>query len=92
MPPKRKSKPLSPDHAALAQAIELLIAEDKQMSRDSVAVESSLNVRQVNAFARGHGNPTYTTLLRLSKGLHVRLGELMTLTDELVAVPERGDA
>ncbi len=89
MPPKRKSKPLSPDHAALAQAIELLIAEDKQMSQDSVAVESGLNIRQVNTFARGHGNPTYTTLLRLCKGLHVRPGELMTLTDELGEIRRR---
>ncbi len=83
MPPRRKSKPLSPDHAALSQAIELLIAQDEWMSQDSVALESDLNIRQVNTFVRGQGNPTYTTLLRLSKGLHVRLGELMTLTDEL---------
>lgn len=83
MPAKRKSKPLSPDHAALAQAIELAIAEDTQMSQDSVASESGLNIRQVNAFVRGQGNPTYTTLLRLCKGLHVSLGELMTLADDL---------
>jgi transcriptional regulator with XRE-family HTH domain len=81
--PKRKSKPLSPDHAALAQAIELLIAEDERMSQDSVASESGLNIRQVNAFVRGQGNPTYTTLLRLCKGLHVKLGELMTRADDL---------
>ena len=83
MSPKRKSKPLSPDHAALAQAIELLIAEDERMNQDAVAFESGLNIRQVNAFVRGQGNPTYTTLLRLCKGLHVRPGELMTLTDDL---------
>jgi transcriptional regulator with XRE-family HTH domain len=81
--PKRKSKPLSPDHAALARAIELLIAQDEQMSQDSVAFEGELNIRQVNTFVRGRGNPTYTTLLRLSRGLHIRLGELMTLTDEI---------
>jgi transcriptional regulator with XRE-family HTH domain len=83
VPPRRKSKPLSPDHAALAQAIELLIAQDERMSQDSVALESDLNIRQVNTFVRGQGNPTYTTLLRLCRGLHVRPGELMTLTDEL---------
>jgi transcriptional regulator with XRE-family HTH domain len=83
VPPTRKSKPLSPDHAALGRAIELLIAQDEQASQESVAIESGLNIRQVNAFVRGRGNPTYTTLLRLCRGLHVRLGELMTLTDEL---------
>jgi hypothetical protein len=37
MPPKRRSKPLSEDHAALAQAIELLIAEDARMTQETVA-------------------------------------------------------
>lgn len=83
MPPKRKSKPLSPDHAALAQAIELLISEDPQISQKSVAAESGLNIRQINSFTRGQGNPTYETLLRLCDGLHVRLSELITLTDEI---------
>jgi len=92
VPPKRKLKPLSPEHAALAQAIELLIAEDPQLSQDSAAVESGLNIRQVNAFARGQGNPTFTTLLRLCKGLHVGLGELMTLTDEMRGGSTRDEA
>jgi transcriptional regulator with XRE-family HTH domain len=83
MPPQRKSKPSSPDHAALGQAIELLIAEDAQMTQDSVADDSGLNIKQVGEFVRGKGNPTYTTLLKLSKGLHVSLGELMTRADEL---------
>jgi transcriptional regulator with XRE-family HTH domain len=83
MPPRRKSKPLSPDHAALAQAIELLIAEDPQMSQKSVAAEGGLNIRQVNVLTRGQGNPTYETLLRLCEGLHVSPGELMARADAL---------
>jgi transcriptional regulator with XRE-family HTH domain len=83
MPPQRKSKPRSPDHAALAQAIELLIAEEAQMTQDSVADDSGLNIKQIGELVRGKGNPTYTTLLKLSKGLHVSLGELMTRADEL---------
>jgi len=83
MPARRRSKPRSPDHAALGQAIELLIAEDPEMTQDAVAFDGGLNLRQVNDLVRGQGNPTYTTLLRLSSGLHVRLGELLTLTDAL---------
>jgi len=83
MPAQRKSKPRSPDHAALAQAIELLIAEDAEMSQDSVAEESGLNIKQVNALVRGQANPTYRNLLRLCVGLHVRPGELLTLADAL---------
>ena len=81
MPAQIKSKPRSPDHAALGKAIKLLIAEDAKMSQGSVAAESGLNIRQVSDFARGQGNPTYTTLLRLCDGLHVSLGELLTKAD-----------
>jgi len=83
MPPRRKSSPRSPRHAALAEAIELLIAEHEAMTQESVADEAGLNLRQVNALVRGQGNPTYTTLLRLCRGLHVQPSRLMELVDEL---------
>jgi transcriptional regulator with XRE-family HTH domain len=83
MPAQRKSKPRSPDHAALGEAIELLIAENPKMSQGSVAAKSGLDIRRVNDFARGQGNPTYTTLLRLCDGLGVSLGELLTKADAL---------
>lgn len=83
MPPQRKSSPRSPEHAVLGQAIELLIAEDAHMTQSSVADESGLTTEQIGRYVRGQGNPTYTTLLRLSKGLHVTPGELLALTDKL---------
>jgi len=83
MPRKRKSKPRSADHAALAQAIEILIAEDARMSQDTVADDSGLNIKQINDYVRGQGNPTYTTLMKLCRGLHVTPGQLMILRDEL---------
>jgi transcriptional regulator with XRE-family HTH domain len=83
MPPKRRSEPLSEDRAALAQAIELLIARHAGMTQGTVAERSGMNVKQINELVRGQGNPTYTTLLRLSRGLHVSPSELMSLVDEL---------
>ena len=83
MPPKRRSAPLSEDRAALAQAIELLIARDAGMTQGTVAERSGMNIKQINELVRGQGNPTYTTLLRLSRGLHVSPSELMSLVDEL---------
>jgi transcriptional regulator with XRE-family HTH domain len=80
MPPKRMSEPLSGDHAALAQAIELLMIG---MTQETVAKDGGISVKQVSEFVRGQGNPTYTTLLRLSRGLHVSLSRLMSLVDEL---------
>jgi transcriptional regulator with XRE-family HTH domain len=83
MPPKRKSLPRSPELAALGQAIERRIAEETEMSRDSVAQESGMDVRRVGDYVRGQRNPRYTTLLRLCKGLDLSLGELMTRVDTL---------
>jgi transcriptional regulator with XRE-family HTH domain len=83
MPPRRKSSPRSPHHAALAQAIELVIAEDDGMTQESVAEQAGLNLRQVNDLVRGQGNPTYTTLLKLCRGLHIQPERLMELAEEL---------
>ena len=85
MAPERKSKPLSPDHAALAQAVELFIAEDPQMSQNGVAFDGRLSSKQISSLVTGQSNPTYLTLLKVADGLHIRLGELMTRVDELRA-------
>jgi transcriptional regulator with XRE-family HTH domain len=84
MPPQRKSKPRSPFHAALGQAIELVITEHAHMTHETVAVDSGLTVKQVGELVRGQGNPTYTTFLKLCRGLHVRPGELMARVDRLL--------
>ena len=90
MPPKRRSEPRSDDHAALAHAIELLIAQDVGMTQETVADGSGMNVRQISELVRGQGNPTYTTLLKLSRGLGVSPGRLMSLADDLREQAARG--
>lgn len=82
MPPQRKSKPRSPDHAALADAVELLIAE-AGMTQEKVAERGGLNVKQINALVRGQANPTYENILKICTGLGVSSGTLMGLVDEL---------
>jgi DNA-binding phage protein len=83
MPRQRKSKPLSPDHAALGQAIERRIAEIPWMSQDSIAREAGISQRRVNDFVRGQGNPRFTTLLQLCSGLHLSLEELAARVESL---------
>ena len=83
MPRPRTAKPRSLRHAALGQAIELVIAEDAHMTLDTVAADSGLDEKQIGTFIRGQGNPTYSTLLKLCKGLHMSLGELMLSAEEL---------
>lgn len=58
------------------------MGEDDAMTQESVAAEAGLNISQVNALVRGQGNPTYTTIVKLCRGLHVQPGRLMELVDE----------
>jgi transcriptional regulator with XRE-family HTH domain len=83
MPRPRTAKPRSLRHAALGQAIELVIAEDAHMTLDTVAAGSGLDEKQIGTFIRGQGNPTYGTLLKLCEGLRVSPGELMLTAEKL---------
>jgi transcriptional regulator with XRE-family HTH domain len=64
-------------------AVKQLIDEGTRMTYETVSFHSGLSVKQVGEIVRGVGNPQYSTLLKLCRGLHVRLGELMTRVDEL---------
>jgi transcriptional regulator with XRE-family HTH domain len=79
----RTAKPRSLRHAALGQAIELVIAENPHMTLDTVAADSGLDEKQIGTFIRGQGNPTYSTLIKLCDGLHVSLATLMLRAEEL---------
>jgi transcriptional regulator with XRE-family HTH domain len=83
MPRPRTVKPRSVRHAALGQAIELVMTEDALMTLDSVAAESGLDEKHIGTLIRGQGNPTYETLVKLCGGLHVSPGELLVRADEL---------
>lgn len=83
MPRPRTAKPRSSRHAALGQAIKLLMAEDPSMTLDSLAADSGVDEKQLGTYIRGQGNPTYETLLKLCEGLHVSIGTLMLRADEL---------
>lgn len=76
MPRERKSQPL-PDHAALAKAIALRIAEKPGMTQASVARRSGLSYELVNSYARGQGNPSYLNFMLLARGLQLSPKELM---------------
>jgi transcriptional regulator with XRE-family HTH domain len=79
----RTSKPRSPEHGALGRAIEVVIAEDANMTQESVAHDAGMNPKQVGELARGQANPTYTNLLRVCKGLRISPSELLAKAEEL---------
>lgn len=82
MPPPRRSKPRSPEHAALGEAVRRLRLE-AEMSQETLAEAAGTDLTQVGGIERGVRNPSYTTLLRLAKALGTSVGELTTLADEL---------
>ncbi len=82
MPPPRRSKPRSPEHAALGEAIRTLRLE-AGMSQEQLAEGAETDLTQVGGIERGVRNPSYTTLLRLAAALKTSVGELATRADEL---------
>ena len=84
MPPPRRSKPRSPEHAALGDAIRQL-RTGAEMSQEELAEAAGTDLTQVGGIERGVRNPSYTTLLRLAGALKTSVGELTTLADQLRA-------
>ena len=82
MPPPRRSKPRSPEHAALGEAVRRLRLE-AEMSQEQLAEAAGTDLTQVGGVERGVRNPSYTTLLRLAAALDTSVGELTTLADRI---------
>lgn len=82
MPPARRSKPRSPEHAALGEAVRTLRL-DAGMSQEELADAAETDLTQVGGIERGVRNPSYTTLVRLATALRTSVGALTTLADEL---------
>ncbi len=82
MPPARRSKPRSPEHAALGEAVRTRRL-DAGMSQEELADAAATDLTQVGGIERGVRNPSYTTLLRLAAALETTVGELTTLADRL---------
>jgi transcriptional regulator with XRE-family HTH domain len=83
VPPKRKSTPRSPEHGALGDAIRLS-RERLGISQEELSATSDIHLTHIGGLERGVRNPSYATLLRLSRALSVKPGELISLADELL--------
>jgi len=82
VPPRRRSQPRSPEHAALGEAIRQLRLE-AELSQEQLAERASTDLTQVGGIERGVRNPSYTTLVRLATALETSVGELTSLADRL---------
>ncbi|MHB1468101.1 MAG: helix-turn-helix domain-containing protein [Solirubrobacteraceae bacterium] len=54
------------------------------MTLETVSEDSWLDMKQIGSYARGHGNPTFESLLKLCKGLHVDPKDLLSRVEELL--------
>ena len=84
MPPRRQSQPRSPEHAALGEAIRRARVEQGS-SQEALADAAGLHVTHLGGLERGVRNPSYATLVRLSRALDTTPGALLTTADKLLA-------
>ena len=82
LPPRRRSKPRSPEHAALGEAVRQLRLE-RELSQEQLAERASTDLTQIGGIERGVRNPSYTTLVRLAAALETSVGEIASLADQL---------
>jgi transcriptional regulator with XRE-family HTH domain len=83
VPPRRESKPRSPEHAALGEAVRLTRTE-AGLSQEALADAAGLHITVLGDVERGVGNPEYATLVKLAGALGVAPGVLITRADELM--------
>jgi len=76
MPPRRRVKPRSPDHAALGAAVEEL-RRGAGLTQEALADRIESDFPSVGGIERGTANPTFSSLLRLAQGLEIDLSELV---------------
>ncbi len=59
------------------------MAENPLLSLDVVGRDSGLDEKQIGTYIRGQGNPTFSTLVKLARGLHVKLSTLLEEAERL---------
>lgn len=82
MPPRRRTKPRSPLHKALGEAIGEL-REEADLTLEQLADKADMRFQLVSDLERGTTNPMLTTLARISAGLDIELSELVTRLEKI---------
>jgi transcriptional regulator with XRE-family HTH domain len=75
MPPRRRAKPRSADHAALGQAIEELRRE-AGLTQEGLAERVGTEFNRIGELERGAIDSRFSTLLRVARGLDIELEEI----------------
>jgi transcriptional regulator with XRE-family HTH domain len=75
MAPRRKKKPLSPEHAALGRAV-VELREEAGLTQEQLAERMGTTFTRVGLLERGETDPKFTTLRRLARGLDIKMTKL----------------
>lgn len=84
MPPRRQAKPRSPDHAALGRAVEGL-RQEAELTQEELADLIHIAFAPISDLERGLTNPTFSSLLRIARGLEVDLSVVIARFEEIRA-------
>ena len=90
MPPRRQAKPRSPDHAALGRAVEELRRE-AGLTQEQLAERFHTEFPRVGTLERGVSNPTFSSLLRVARGLDIELSVLIERFERIRRSSSSGD-
>jgi transcriptional regulator with XRE-family HTH domain len=82
VPPRRRTKPRSPLHKALGEAIGEL-REEADLTLEQLADKADMRFQLISDLERGTTDPMLTTLARISAGLDIELSELVTRLEKI---------
>lgn len=82
MPPQRRRKPRSPEHAAFGEAVRRLRLE-AGLSQEELAERAGKDFTLIGGIERGQRNPSFETLLGIAAGLGTTIGAIAALADEV---------
>lgn len=91
MPPRRKAKPRSPDHAALGQAIEELRRE-AGLTQEGLAERVGTEFNRIGEIERGTIDSRFSTLLRLARGLNIEMAEIGSRFERILREESKGSS
>ena len=89
MPPARRKPPLSPELAALGQAVERL-RKDRHLTQEQLGSLVFSDHKLAGEIERGRRNPRYLTLLRLASALETTPETIVSLASRFAKAA--GDA
>lgn len=78
MPPRRRTSPRSPQHKAIEE-----LRTNAGLSHEELSDRLGMSFQRISELERGIANPTFATLIRVTKGLGVELSELASLMEKI---------